>query len=122
VIEHLAVSPRHVLRFLGSALRSGGWLVLQTPNAARVGNRLRLLAGRNPFEQLRENSLDPGHFREYTVDELLELSRETGFEPGGWLAANYFDTGSMPNRVLRAVEPLVPRRLRGGITVWLRKR
>jgi SAM-dependent methyltransferase len=122
VIEHLPVSPLHVLRFLCSALRPGGWLVLQTPNAARIGNRVRLLAGRNPFEQLREDSLDPGHFREYTVDELLALGREAGFEVGGWLTANYFDTGSPPNRALRVAEPLVPRRLRGGITLWLRKR
>src|SRR5439155_4936647 len=42
VIEHLPVSPLPPLRFLGSALRPGGWLVLQTPNAARLGNRLRL--------------------------------------------------------------------------------
>jgi len=121
VIEHLHISPLHVLRLLGSALRPGGWLVLQTPNAARIGNRLRLLAGRNPFEQLREDSHHPGHFREYTVDELLALCTEAGFEVGGWLTANYFDTGSRPNHVLRAAEPLVPRRLRGGITVWLRK-
>lgn len=121
VIEHLRISPLHALRFLGSALRPGGWLVLQTPNAARIGNRMRLLAGRNPFEQLREDSLHPGHFREYTVDELLALGTEAGLEVGGWLTANYFDTGSQPNRVLRTAEPLVPRRLRGGITVWLRK-
>ncbi len=121
VIEHLPASPLHTLRFLGSALKRGGWLVLQTPNAARIGNRLRLLAGRNPFEQLRGDSLNPGHFREYTVDELQALGVEAGLEVGGWLTANYFDTGSQPNRVLRAAEPLVPRRLRGGITVWLRK-
>ena len=121
VIEHLPVSPLHVLRFLGSALRPGGWLVLQTPNAARAGNRLRLLAGRNPFERLREDSLHPGHFREYTVDELLELAGDAGFEVGGWLTGNYFDTGSQANRAMRIAEPLVPRKLRGGITVWLRK-
>src|SRR5438105_3728935 len=69
VIEHLPISPMHVLRLLEAALRPGGWLVLQTPNAARIGNRVRLLAGCNPFEPLREDSVSPGHFREYTVAE-----------------------------------------------------
>jgi SAM-dependent methyltransferase len=121
VIEHLPVSPAHVLRLFHAALRPGGWLVLQTPNAARVRNRLQMLAGRNPFEQLREDSRNAGHFREYTVAELLALGREAGFEPGGWLTADYFDTGSAANRLLRRAGPLIPRSLRAGITVWLQK-
>ena len=121
VIEHLSISALHPLRLFAAALRPGGWLVLQTPNAARVGNRLLLLAGRNPFEPLREDSASPGHFREYTVDELLELGRRAGFEVGGWLTANYFVTGTRRNSAVRRLGPLVPRRLRAGITVWLRK-
>lgn len=121
VIEHLPVSPVPALRFLGAALRPGGWLVLQTPNAARIGNRLRLLVGRNPFEPLREDSADPGHVREYTVEELLALGRAAGLETGGWLTGNYFATGSLPNAVLGRLEPIVPRRLRMGITAWLRR-
>jgi SAM-dependent methyltransferase len=121
VIEHLPISPVNALRFLGSALHPRGWLVLQTPNAARVGNRLRLLAGRNPFEELRGDLVSPGHIREYTLDEVLELGRAAGLEPGGWLTANYFETGSRANAVLRRFEPLVPRRQRAGITAWLQR-
>jgi SAM-dependent methyltransferase len=121
VIEHLPVSPLPALRFLGSALRPGGWLVLQTPNAARIGNRLRLLAGRNPFEELRDDLVSPGHIREYTVDEVVELGRAAGLEPGGWLTANYFVTGSRANAWARRLGPFVPRRLRAGITAWLQR-
>jgi SAM-dependent methyltransferase len=121
VIEHLPISPVNALRFLGSALKRGGWLVLQTPNAARIGNRLRLLGGRNPFEELRDDLVSPGHIREYTVDEVIELGRAAGLEPGGWLTANYFDTGSSANAVLRRLEPLVPGRQRAGITAWLQR-
>jgi len=103
VIEHLPISPVHVLRLLGTALRPRGWLVLQTPNAARLSNRLRLLAGRNPFEPLREDSVNPGHVREYTVSELLEMARKADLEVGGWLTADYFATGS------RAIHSLSPR-------------
>ena len=121
VIEHLPVSPLPPMQLMASALRPGGWLVLQTPNAARVGNRLRLLAGRNPFEELRDDLVSPGHIREYTVDEVVELGRAAGLEPGGWLTANYFETGSRANAILRRLEPLVPRRQRAGITAWLQR-
>jgi SAM-dependent methyltransferase len=121
VIEHLPVSPLPALRLVAGGLRPGGWLVLQTPNAARIGNRLRLLVGRNPFEPLRDDLVSPGHIREYTVDEVLELGRAAGLEPGGWLTADYFETGSLPNAVLRKLGPLVPRSLRAGITAWLRR-
>jgi len=121
VIEHLPISPVHVLRLLGTALRPRGWLVLQTPNAARLSNRLRLLAGRNPFEPLREDSVNPGHVREYTVSELLEMARKADLEVGGWLTADYFATGSRANSVVRGLGPLVPRFLRAGITAWFRK-
>jgi SAM-dependent methyltransferase len=121
VIEHVPVAPQHVVAFLASTLRPGGWLVLQTPNAARIANRVRLLAGKNPFEPLREDSTSPGHFREYTVDELLDLARGAGLEVGGWLTANYFDTGTAANALLRRLGRLVPRRLRAGVTLWARK-
>jgi SAM-dependent methyltransferase len=118
VIEHLPISPVHVLRLLRTALRPGGWLVLQTPNAARLGNRARLLAGRNPFDLLRADSAMPGHIREYTVAELLAMLREAGFEIGGWLTADYFATGSRANAVVRRLSPVLPSSLRAGTTVW----
>ena len=122
VIEHLPISPVHVLRLLAAALRPDGWLVLQTPNAVRLANRVRLLLGRNPFELLREDSANPGHVREYTLEELLALAREAGLEPEGWLTADYFVTGSRANAVASHLGPLVPRSMRQGITAWFRGR
>jgi SAM-dependent methyltransferase len=121
VLEHLYASPLHVLRLIVSALRPGGTLIVQTPNAASLTNRLALLRGRNPFEQIRESRSDPGHYREYTVDELLALGVAAGFEPDRWFTANYFRTGSRRNRAFVAAARVVPRRLRAGITLVLRK-
>jgi SAM-dependent methyltransferase len=115
VLEHLEIAPLHVLGFLASALRPGGWLVLQTPNAVRISNRLRLMFGRSPFE------LPSGHFREYTLTELLTAAGEAWLEPGGWLTADYFDTGSLSNAVVRRLSPIVPPSLRAGITAWFQK-
>lgn len=121
VLEHLHTSPVLVLRFLATGLRPGGHLLLQTPNAAALPNRLRLLVGRNPFEQIRETPRNPGHFREYTVDELLTVARAAGLEPVWWRTANYFERGSLQNRVANGVGRLLPARLRSGITIVLRK-
>lgn len=121
VIEHLTIPPIHVLRLLAAALREGGWLIVQTPNATRISNRLRMLMGRNPFEPLRDDRRNPGHIREYTVKELLGFASSAGLETGGWLTADYFVTGSWANRGLRRVSPAVPRSLRAGITAWFHK-
>jgi SAM-dependent methyltransferase len=118
VIEHLRTSPVDVLRLLGTALRPGGWLVIQTPNAARIRNRVQLLLGRNPFDLLSEG----GHVREYTLHELLSMAGEAGLEAGGSLTADYFVTGSRANAAARRVSPLLPRSLRAGITAWFRQR
>ena len=121
VIEHLYTAPLHLLRLLRRSLRPGGYLLLQTPNAARLKSRLELLLGRNPIEPLRESRRSPGHIREYTVEELLALGRQAGLEVSDWFAANYFDTGSRKNAVYVAFGRFVPPRLRAGITLWLRR-
>jgi 2-polyprenyl-3-methyl-5-hydroxy-6-metoxy-1,4-benzoquinol methylase len=121
VIEHLYRTPSQLLRLLHRLLRSGGFLLLQTPNAARLHNRLQLLRGRNPFEPFRETEMNPGHFREYTVDELLQLGRSSGFDVVRWKTANYFRSPSLANRLAVAGDRVTPPRLRAGITVVFRK-
>jgi SAM-dependent methyltransferase len=80
VIEHLHTAPETVLSTLYPLLKSGGHMVLQTPNAAALNKRLLLLFGRNPFERLRTDHTNPGHLRELTMAELAEVARATGFE------------------------------------------
>jgi SAM-dependent methyltransferase len=119
VLEHLYTAPEQVLAFLGSQLRPRGILILQTPNAASLFNRIALLAGRNPFERIRDTRTNPGHFREYTVGELLALGRGAGLEPLAWTARNYFEHPSPARRLLAAVP--APPKLREGITVRFRR-
>jgi SAM-dependent methyltransferase len=121
VIEHLHVAVVPVLRFLASALRPGGHLILQTPNATALPKRLRMLLGRNPYEPIRDEPGNPGHFHEYTLGELLEAIDMAGLEVTRSLTANYFDHGSRKNRVYRAVGSLLPGALREGITVVARR-
>ncbi len=78
VLEHLNLPPRAVLAFLGAQLADGGFLLLTTPNAAWLKNRLKLLRGQNPFEPLRPGG--GGHVRESTLAELQTTAREAGLE------------------------------------------
>jgi 2-polyprenyl-3-methyl-5-hydroxy-6-metoxy-1,4-benzoquinol methylase len=122
VIEHLHVALVPVLRFLSTGLSPRGSLVIQTPNAAALPKRLRMIVGRNPYEPIRSTPQNPGHFHEYTVGELRAALTDAGFEITRLVTANYFDHGSRKNRAFRALGPVVPRTLREGITVVARPR
>lgn len=80
VLEHLYTAPEQVLAVVAELLRPGGHLIIQTPNAAALNKRLVLLTGRNPFERVRTDLFNPGHFRELTKAELAEVSIGAGFD------------------------------------------
>lgn len=120
VIEHLHVSPVSVFRFLAGGLASGGRLIVQTPNAVSLPKRLRMLIGRNPYEPIRPDPANPGHFHEYTIRELRDAVDAAGLELDRVITANYFDHRSPQNRLFRALAPALPGTLREGITIVAR--
>jgi 2-polyprenyl-3-methyl-5-hydroxy-6-metoxy-1,4-benzoquinol methylase len=119
VIEHLPVSPSHVFSFLASLLRPGGYLLLQTPNACSLSKRLKMLIGRNPFELIRDDLHNPGHFREYTMRELAGYAGAAGFNVRRVTTANYFSGERLHSRVAAGISFALPAPLRNGITMWL---
>jgi 2-polyprenyl-3-methyl-5-hydroxy-6-metoxy-1,4-benzoquinol methylase len=85
MLEHLAGSPDQLMRNLHTATADDGAVVVETPNLAYWPKRWTLLRGRTvhpPLEVVYE-SASPflGHHREYTVVELEELLRWSGFRP-----------------------------------------
>jgi SAM-dependent methyltransferase len=78
VIEHLTVAPEFVFAALHSLLADDGVLICTTPNATDIAKRIRLAFGRNPYERLRLYSINPGHIREYTRQELREIADSVG--------------------------------------------
>jgi trans-aconitate methyltransferase len=117
VIEHLYTAPILTLRLLASLLLPGGTLLIQTPNAAALSRRFWLLMGRNPFEPIRADLHQAGHFREYTAAELRSLCAEAGLGVVHVELENYFLTGSRKNRIAVALGPVTPPTLRQGITL-----
>src|SRR5205814_4790582 len=79
-IEHLHTPPEFALMMLGSLLKPGGLLLVTTPNAAGLSRRIRLLFGYHPYEKIRYFSHNPGHFREYTRREMIEMGQTAGLE------------------------------------------
>ena len=120
VIEHLYTSPEQVLSFLRSMLAPGGRILVQTPNAAALKKRLRLLSGKNPYEQIRLDRGNPGHFRELTVSDIRRYSKRCGLRfEGVWMDSNLVD-GKRFDRVCDRISRFMPGGLKGGISASLR--
>jgi 2-polyprenyl-3-methyl-5-hydroxy-6-metoxy-1,4-benzoquinol methylase len=88
VIEHLPGSPRDYLAEIYRVLKPGGVFFLSNPNPASLANRALILMGRSIYHPLSE-WFDPsgdddtneftGHWREYSVAELVYMVEATGF-------------------------------------------
>ena len=83
VIEHLPFSPKNNLMSFYRILKLGGYLIIFTPNIARLSTRIKLLLGRTihpPLHYFFHSSFPfPGHYREYTLDELKLMMSWVGF-------------------------------------------
>ena len=121
VIEHLYTAPEQVLSFLGSLLKPDGIIVIQTPNAASLINRLRLLFGENPYELIRSDRMNPGHFREYTKLEITKLANQSGFLVKDLFMMDYFPVNTIAEKVCQQAAKILPATFRTGMTVILRR-
>jgi len=115
VIEHLYTSPRLVLSFLRTLLAENGVMIIQTPNAVSLAKRLKMVIGRQPYEMIRETRENPGHFREYTADELKRLCQDVSLTCERVCYTDYWPSPRILKRIAAVCPPL-----RGGLTVVAR--
>ncbi|UCG93675.1 MAG: class I SAM-dependent methyltransferase [Candidatus Aerophobus sp.] len=90
VLEHFSYSPLIPLKKIRRALKNGGKLILTTPNALRLINLFKLLAGYNLYPDLKTYCQEPifykgksffyRHNRLYSVKELIQLISHAGFK------------------------------------------
>lgn len=107
VVEHVPVAPEYQILLLSSLLKKGGQLLISTPNAVNWYNRLKMLLGRNPFEKIRFNLSNPGHFREYTTKEIAAWAAATDLTLLDMELKNFGE--AFPNELLslpRHIKPL----------------
>jgi hypothetical protein len=133
VLEHLYTAPELVLAFLRELMTPDAVLLVQTPNAVSLRKRVKLTLGQNPFERIRPDRSNPGHFREYTLRELRALLVQAGLRPTAEWQRYYFDArfahhergDEPPSRWLGTAKNVVnrwlPASLREGITVLAKK-
>jgi len=117
VLEHLHTSPVHIFSFVKSFLREKGRFIVGTPNATALEKRIQLLFGRNPYELIRLDKHNPGHFREYTIEELRHMGCQAGLKLVHHETRNYFKRFSSKGRIFDAVTDLFPPSFRSGINV-----
>lgn len=121
VLEHLYTAPTQVIKFLKTMIKPGGFLILSTPNSVSFWKRIEILFGRNPYEMIRETRTNPGHFREYTVRELIDVGRKCDLSIEKVILSDY---SSYPNTIHHKITKFLIhpfRNFREGITVIYRK-
>lgn len=122
VIEHLHTSPSHILRYLFRCLNPGGIIVIMTPNAAFLRNRWRQLKGYNPYELIRENTSNPGLFRELTRAELVKYCERCGFTVLASKIDNLHRFGTSTGRLFASISGWLPQSFRHDMTIVAQKR
>jgi 2-polyprenyl-3-methyl-5-hydroxy-6-metoxy-1,4-benzoquinol methylase len=105
-IEHLKIAPEYALAFLGSLLAENGILLVTTPNAATIMKRLiLLLKGKNPYGRIRMFSENPGHFREYTMNEMTDIGNRSLLKITHKEFVNMYKSASVAQAFLKRVLP-----------------
>jgi len=88
VIEHLNFNPLPVLQEINRILKKDGFLYVTTPNQVNFINRIKIILGRSVRNSISDSvtQLDQTkhticgiHWREYTLEELIQLLEITGF-------------------------------------------
>jgi 2-polyprenyl-3-methyl-5-hydroxy-6-metoxy-1,4-benzoquinol methylase len=122
VIEHLYTYPAIILDCIYSWIEEKGFFIIQTPNAVRLKRRLGLLIGKNPQEMIRQDRNNPGHFREYTKEELIDLGKQEGLSLVEYSCHNYSGRAANIKGILyNTVSRLMPSDLRDDIYICFQK-
>jgi len=79
ILEHFTIDPMHALWEANRILKTGGTLVLSTPNAASTAALVRLLRGRNPIPEPYNGEDGNRHNRLYDGGEIHRLLVAAGF-------------------------------------------
>ena len=79
-LEHIPRSPYTILGEIRRVLKPGGTLLFSVPNLCAIRNRIKLLLGQDILSVERFHADSFGHFREYTMREVLHLCRSVGLD------------------------------------------
>lgn len=107
-MEHLYESPEFTLLMFEYLLNPDGLLICTTPNGASVIKRIKCIMGKNVQEKMHLYSQNPGHYREYIKDELIEMGNKAGFEMVKHIYLDYQHSGNIFKRIIKSILSIVP--------------
>lgn len=112
VIEHLHTSPNHWFPFLKSCMAPGASLIITTPNGVSLRRRVMMIAGVHPYEKIRDDPKNPGHFREYTKGEVVAYAESHGLRLVHFSGRAHLDYPNMVGKIYNRVTTCLPTSLR----------
>jgi SAM-dependent methyltransferase len=110
IIEHLTTDPLAALREIKRVLRHDGVLVLTTPNANRLENVVKMVAGVNIYDPYSGYGPYGRHNREYNKHELHLLLTYAGFELDCLESADVHENAAADHLDWRPLAPLLEHR------------
>ena len=106
ILEHLVRSPDSAVGECRRVLRRGGYLILTTPNFARLGNLIQLAKGQNIADGYSPHGVYGRHNREHTPSEVRELVERHGFVIERSEVRNIYPH-PLRSRIIQALRPNV---------------
>jgi SAM-dependent methyltransferase len=133
VIEHLNFNPLPVLQEINRIMKKDGILYITTPNQVNLINRIKVILGRSIRNSISDSvtQLDQTrhticgiHWREYTLEELIQLLEITGFTIKTYSYSHLAKTYASPfiHKIFYATSSLLFPKLADSITVISNKK
>lgn len=133
VIEHLNFNPLPVLQEINRILKKDGILYVTTPNQVHLINRIKIILGRSIRNSISDSvtQLDQTkhticgiHWREYTLEELIQLLEITGFTITNYSYSSVDNKNTSPfiKKIVYATSNLMFPKLADSITVISKKK
>jgi ubiquinone/menaquinone biosynthesis C-methylase UbiE len=105
VIEHLDVDPMFMMSEINRVLKTGGKLILTTPNAVSTHSIRKMLSGHEPYfyMQYQKDRSPYRHNYEYSVHSLRQVLKASGLESEVWTENSFEDPWPHDVPKLRAI-------------------
>lgn len=104
ILEHLLLDADFAVSEISRVLYPHGFLILTTPNAARLGNVIQLMKGKNIYSGYSKHGIYGRHNREYTLEEVVDLLKRHGFIIHETLVKNIYPH-PLRSRILQSLRP-----------------